>query len=46
MSGGGSRGKALFLIFDRSERRPTLTRVTSAEAARRVVFRLETKNRV
>jgi hypothetical protein len=27
---GASRGKAMFLVLDRSDRRPTLIRVTSA----------------
>ena len=31
---GASRGHALILVFDRSDRRPTLIRVTSAEAFR------------
>jgi hypothetical protein len=41
----GSRGfaRSSFVLgfFDRSDRRPTLIRVTSAEAATRAVFRLK-----
>jgi hypothetical protein len=41
-----SQGHILFLVFDRSDRRETLVPVTSAEAARRTVVKLNTKNRV